>query len=70
MPYTSTFMRVSRTSFITVFEILPQILAFIDEQVGSQPLITAYQPDSEMTEWLNMLAGHNFHYFYSQTLEL
>lgn len=68
---TCTFMRLSRrTSFLTVFQTFPQIIAFTDEQVGSQPLIIAYHVGSKMTEWLKMLASHNFHYFFSQPLEL
>lgn len=64
-------MRMSRgTGFITVFRTFPQIIAFIDKQAGSQSLIIAYQAGSKMMEWLKMLASHNFHYFYSQTLEL
>lgn len=67
---TCTFMRLSkRTSFLTVLQTFPQI-ALTDEQVGSQPSIIAYHVGSKMMEWLKMLASHNFHYFFSQPLEL
>lgn len=39
----------------------PPIIAFIDEQVGSQPLIIAYWAGSKMTEQLKILASHIFH---------
>lgn len=44
IPQAAAFMRMSRrTSILTAFQTFPQIITLIDEQVGSQPLIIAYQ---------------------------
>lgn len=49
----------------------PQIIAFIDEKIGSSPLIIHSLMGGFKNDWVaQKWASHNFHYFCSQILEL